>query len=255
MKNTKYLIFIDIDGTLTLPKQNKISKVVQDAILKAKQKGHIFVVATGRAVDHTLGLDGVEVFNYTASLFGAVCYSFENKKLLKEPPHMERADVENITKYFSESDIRWTYKDDYDEKSISEKTDNLFIAKQISIEKYLQDLENNKIIQLLCDGYLSEQTKAQFPNFSFYEMPGGYTDITIKNFTKASSVEYFKTLYPDYVSVSIGDSVNDVGMFEAADISIAMGNSSDEIKELTTYQTKSVAEDGVAYALEQILKI
>lgn len=71
----------------------------------------------------------------------------------------------------------------------------------------------------------------------------------------AVAIKYFKKCYPGYKTVAVGDSFNDIGMFETCDISIAMGNSVDAIKKMTTYVTKSIDDDGVQYALNHILKI
>ncbi len=57
------------------------------------------------------------------------------------------------------------------------------------------------------------------------------------------------------ITVSIGDSSNDVPMFEKTDISIAMGNSSEIIKQKTTYVTKDINDNGLIYAFRNILTI
>lgn len=44
-------------------------------------------------------------------------------------------------------------------------------------------------------------------------------------------------------------------MFEASDISIAMGNAKEDVKKAATFTTKSLDENGAAYALKSILKI
>lgn len=51
----------------------------------------------------------------------------------------------------------------------------------------------------------------------------------------------------------IGDSFNDETMFEEFENSVAMGNAIDEIKAMAKYITKTNVEDGVAYAMEQVL--
>ncbi|MGG6312806.1 Cof-type HAD-IIB family hydrolase [Paenibacillus macerans] len=56
-------------------------------------------------------------------------------------------------------------------------------------------------------------------------------------------------------TVVIGDSFNDISMFEVAGTKVAMGNAVDEIKRLSSMVTKSNNEHGVAYALRQLLKL
>lgn len=55
--------------------------------------------------------------------------------------------------------------------------------------------------------------------------------------------------------MAFGDSLNDVSMLGMDfGATVAMGNASDEIKGIAKYVTKSNAEFGVAYAIEQVLK-
>lgn len=63
-------------------------------------------------------------------------------------------------------------------------------------------------------------------------------------------MEYYK----DYTSVALGDSTNDISMFAAADISIAMANSPDSIKHICTYETDYVENSGVAKAILKLIK-
>lgn len=50
-------------------------------------------------------------------------------------------------------------------------------------------------------------------------------------------------------TVAIGDNFNDLSMFEAAGISIAMGNAEEQVKARSTYVTKTHNENSVAHAL------
>jgi len=53
---------------------------------------------------------------------------------------------------------------------------------------------------------------------------------------------------------AIGDNYNDLSMLETVGISIAMGNSPDDIKRRCTFVTKSNEESGVAFAIKNLLK-
>jgi len=48
----------------------------------------------------------------------------------------------------------------------------------------------------------------------------------------------------------LGDSSNDLPMLHYVNYSIAMGNSSEEIREMVSFVTKDVDHDGIAYALK-----
>ncbi|MTT30796.1 Cof-type HAD-IIB family hydrolase [Terrilactibacillus sp. BCM23-1] len=55
-------------------------------------------------------------------------------------------------------------------------------------------------------------------------------------------------------TVAIGDNYNDLSMFEVAGVSVAMGNAYPEIKETCQMVTKRCEEDGVAYAINELLR-
>ena len=53
--------------------------------------------------------------------------------------------------------------------------------------------------------------------------------------------------------MAIGDNGNDIGMLKAAGVAVAMGNAEDEVKQLADIVTGSNAEDGAAFAIEDLL--
>lgn len=55
-------------------------------------------------------------------------------------------------------------------------------------------------------------------------------------------------------TIAIGNDKNDISMFEAAGLSVAVANASDYIKNKVDFITLSNDEDGVAIFLEKILK-
>lgn len=48
---------------------------------------------------------------------------------------------------------------------------------------------------------------------------------------------------------AIGDSMNDIPMLEAVPNSIAMGESPEKLKQLSSFVTKNLLDDGIEYAL------
>jgi HAD superfamily hydrolase (TIGR01484 family) len=53
-------------------------------------------------------------------------------------------------------------------------------------------------------------------------------------------------------AIAFGDGLNDIEMFNSVGFAVAMGNGEDELKVLADFVTKSVKEDGILYALEQL---
>ena len=86
-------------------------------------------------------------------------------------------------------------------------------------------------------------------------MPDNYSDASNISSSKANTIKFFKENFPEYTIVAIGDSDNDIPMLETADISIAMGNAKEKIKNICTFTTKDINDNGLIYAFKNILKI
>lgn len=86
-------------------------------------------------------------------------------------------------------------------------------------------------------------------------LPGGSNgEISERDTTKGSAIELLLAhLGRDAAdAVAIGDSWNDVEMFEVCGVSVAMGNAHDELKELADFVTTNVLDDGVANAFRRL---
>ena len=83
-----------------------------------------------------------------------------------------------------------------------------------------------------------------------------YLDITHPDANKGRVVLMFSKLcdIPIDQIATIGDMPNDVLMFEKSGVSIAMGNASPEVQKCATFVTVSNQEEGVAKAMERLLK-
>ncbi len=251
----KYLIFLDLDGTVFKSGSIKVDVKLLNEIDRLKKEGHKFIINTGRAPGFTLIIDGIEHFDFISCMLGNIIFS-SNGKVVKKFDAMKEKDILKLYKYFEKKDIVWTYKDDYFDKTIfSSERLGRHKAKFVSTNEFLEDCKNNNIFQIMAINKVSDEVINAFPEFDFFNMPEDFCDITIKGSSKAKAVNYFKEIYKDFVTVSIGDSENDVAMFNSTDISISMGNATNEIKSKTDFVTKDCLDDGLIYAFNNILKI
>ena len=86
-------------------------------------------------------------------------------------------------------------------------------------------------------------------------LPGGSNgEISERDTTKGSAIELLLAhLGIDPAdAVAIGDSWNDVEMFEVCGVAVAMGNAQPELKALADFVTTDVLDDGVANALRRL---
>ena len=76
--------------------------------------------------------------------------------------------------------------------------------------------------------------------------------------SKANAINYIKEILPDvHTSIAIGDYENDFLMLKSADIPVAVGSGTDELKRIARYITVNAADGAVAdliYKLEKELK-
>jgi hydroxymethylpyrimidine pyrophosphatase-like HAD family hydrolase len=82
-----------------------------------------------------------------------------------------------------------------------------------------------------------------------------YLDVTSPQATKAAVVATLSKLLniPPAQIATMGDMPNDVSMFRASGFSIAMGNSSDEVKALASAVTDSNENEGFAKAVRRFV--
>jgi Cof subfamily protein (haloacid dehalogenase superfamily) len=79
-----------------------------------------------------------------------------------------------------------------------------------------------------------------------------FLDVTHPDANKGSVVRYLSSRYdvPTSEIATIGDMHNDVSMFAASGLSIAMGNAAEEVKSAAREVTRSNSDDGFEYAIE-----
>ena len=89
-------------------------------------------------------------------------------------------------------------------------------------------------------------------HFSCFIHDDAAWEITQKHCSKATGIQFRadRLDIPIENTFAFGDSTNDLAMLQYAGISVAMGNSSDTVKKQVDFVTRSVEDEGVAYALE-----
>ncbi|NQZ66191.1 MAG: Cof-type HAD-IIB family hydrolase [Mycoplasmatales bacterium] len=276
MKN-KWLFTVDLDGTLLKNSSTgEINPKDKKAIHKLIEAGHIVTIVTGRPWRSTektynaLGLKTI-VGNYNgAQIHNPSDYSFIP-----------------MTSYMNLNDVMYILGD----KKIKAAMSNLAIEGPgwVMLEKRNKELErvfgfqnaaklkvgiNFHKLPLKPTGIIFDTKKGvnipklrdylqrkygDLVEFSSWSKGEGCTpvfDMTNVGVTKAKALSLMARYYsvPLKRTVAIGDGYNDVPMFETAEISVSMKNSSDDIKEKTTYTTeKSNKDGGVAEFINKFL--
>ncbi|AOM82731.1 Cof-type HAD-IIB family hydrolase [Salisediminibacterium beveridgei] len=80
-------------------------------------------------------------------------------------------------------------------------------------------------------------------------------EITHRNATKGNGVKFFAAslgIEPDQI-MAIGDNLNDLSMFDAAGLGVAMGNASEAVKKVSDIETLTNDKHGVAHMINLTL--
>ena len=252
LEKGKYIIFLDIDGTVFDGKQVPEKNV--QALRRAKAEGHKIFLNTGRAdcivtkeIRDAIQPDGVVSSMGTAIFVGKECiYSAV----------MPREDVEYLVRFGEELGV-WVIIESIeklvslngpaylDQDHFLDHAENLFVQysdMQIGKVSYMQGLPEESIAPL------RKRFKGVYPHSKYVEIPTG-------DCNKATAIQRVCDYYGVGIecSIAMGDSGNDVDMVRFAGIGVAMGNATEEIKEAADFITLSCEDSGVAYAIEKLI--
>lgn len=280
MKTIK-LISLDLDGTL-FNNKSIITPRCKQAIKKAAQQGVKVVISTGRPYSGLpfSQIEGLGI-NYAITANGAGVYEIPDKKEI----HMECLDNDISFPIFDFLLTKNVHMDAFiDGKAIS-PSKCLDTAKKLnvpeSLKEYIIDsrirvndieayiIEHNAPLQKMTvnfqtdeNGVLIDREDVRLfltsnPNITV--VCGGYNNLefTKKGVDKGKGLIYLANYLgiPIDETMAIGDTENDLEILKTAGISVAMGNSIEEIKKLADYVTLTNEEDGVAHAIEHFLEL
>ena len=269
-------IFFDIDGTL-IDFDGSIPASTLDALHQAQAKGHAIFLCSGRSkgmIDPRLlgfGFDGI-----VASSGAYVEY--HNEVLLAN--YMSEDIVRSLISYMDEHHMAYIFQCTNKIVSTTEGNQRFFVAMGGNPED-----ENNSVNSLL-DSRVSDDALldhlSQYPDIekaayacsdvgvdqvrsdlspifdvtamSFKDAADSAGEITKAGVNKALGIQ--KVM--DHLGITredviaFGDGANDYEMIAFAGVGVAMGNASDELKDLADMVTDSVSAHGVYNGMKQL---
>ena len=264
------IIFIDIDGTLRNDKK-EITEKTKETIRKTIEKGIYVLICSGRPTKYVEEVSKETLAsNYVIGCNGGEIYDYKEKKTI----HLNALEKEEVI-------ALWHIAETYDVQLIMISDGKRMVRKQTddetdilleeSIESFVTD---NPITQCVFTSLILENIRKikeeindikniEIVNLSkcllnseFPKEKPFFLDITCKGTSKGNAIkklcEYLKIDLKD--SMAIGDSYNDVTMFEVVGHSVAMGNAPEDIKKIVDEVTDTNNEDGVAKFLEKLNK-
>lgn len=265
------LIVSDIDGTI-LDQQHQISPRLKATLTAVTSAGTHFVLASARspkgmeAIARELALTDQPLACYNGALILKNAHLASAEPLFSHPmdPQEVMTILQEIQNHFPTIAINlysgsqwyvpaidpWIQLESAITKIAPTVTDllELVVTQQAPVHKFLLIGEAPQIQALMKHlGQLS------LPHSDHYLSKENYLEITHKGITKATVIDeltkYFQ-LTKD-ATMAIGDNYNDIPMFQAAGLGIAMGNAPIEVQQAASAVTSSNQEDGVAAAIEK----
>lgn len=267
----KYLIAIDMDGTL-LNSKKEICPKTAEYLKQLEKNGHIVVIASGRPIRSI-----IKYYNQLSLHSPVVCYNGANvispyDKNFKEqsisfpceiiksiynalgPKHIENVMCETNKEL-------WVIKKD-------EVLESFFnpCGMKVIIGDINQTLNQNPMTMIMKsyskedDKYVLEELK-KYKNLKLRFWNGQYniySEIYHSGVSKSSGLKYIADYYhiPFENIIAIGDASNDIEMFESAGIAIAMKNSDDNTKQHADIVSEFDNDhDGIMFALQKIITL
>ena len=260
------MVVTDIDGTI-LKKDFTVSNNVINTIKELTKKDIKVVLATGRMYCAALKIAKILDINtplicYQGALIKNSCE--DNKTLYVDPvkPNLALEILEVLKNKNIHTNL---YLNDNlfcenDNEIIKDYTNKRLIPYSIVDNLLDLDLNNqvNKILAIDPDAKLIEkltnELQKQYKN-SLYIVRStkNFCEISSKNSNKGKAVKFLSNLFnikKDEI-LAIGDEDNDIDLLKSAKIKIAMGNASEKLKQEANFITKSIEEDGFAFAVKK----
>lgn len=257
----KKAVFFDIDGTLYDFKIG-VPDSAKKAIKMLRDNGHYAFLSTGRTrafindeVILSIGFDGMCAGCGTYITYGSDILL--EKKLNKEvvDQTLKILDKYNIFPVLEGS--RWLYFDReeyYDRKLIDFIFDEKFDGRIKSIKGNENNIEINKMTLHMTNTEKKEVDKVMEilkRDYDLIRHDTKFIEIAPKGFSKGTGIKYLC----DYLGISlkdtygVGDSSNDIDMFNVVNTAIAMGNGTEDAKIHADYVTDTLENNGIYKAL------
>jgi phosphoglycolate phosphatase len=217
---------VDIDGTIT---DNKGGRVDLDALAALR-----YLVKLGHKVIYVTGRSSIEA--YVLSVFGGTTRIAvgENGGIITSGPDEHKL-IGNKQECLKAFQFIKTKIPEAVEKPVFPRITEVVLERNFDVNLGKKILaENNFNVQL------SDSMYAYHINSKGVNKANGFLEV----------MEMFSATKQDVIA--IGDSETDVPLFGLADVSVALGNATDDVKSHATITVQGHAGDGIIEALEKI---
>ena len=256
------LIALDMDGTL-LTSEKKIAESTKIALEKAEEKGVKVVLASGRPIDgitrYLEELNLLKKDDYVLSYNGGIVQNTHTKEIVSKAV-LKGSDLKllyDISKKLNVNIHAFSATEGLITPKISKYTQ--YEADMNGIEITIKDFneidDNEEIIKVMMidpaeilDPAIEKLPKDLYEKYSVFKSAEFFLEFTNKEVDKGLGLkklgEYLGIAKDEMIAC--GDAGNDLSMVKYAGMGVAMGNATNDVKEIANYITLSNDEDGIA---------
>lgn len=267
------LAAFDLDGTL-LNSKKEITPETLRVLELAASRGIELVPATGRFWEAMPdSVKSLEFVHYAITLNGAEIFDVkESKSLARFEIPVERA--RTLCRTFDDLNVIYDFIADghgFMKRELHENLEGVMLGewqvkivrdKRTPVDDVYRELSTRKGVQKMQiytkDKILRENLLKSlpvvFPRLLFTSSVPNNIEINDPKANKGTGLKFIadKLNVPMSDTLAFGDGSNDIYMICAAGIGAAMGNATDEIKEVADYITLSCDENGVAEGIKKL---
>ncbi len=262
MMSDRKALFFDVDGTLVSESKNEVPESSIRALKRAMEKGHLVFVNSGRPrceldflekevpADGFLCGCGTEIVVHGES-------RFHRSIPVERGREIRKLILDCGMDAWLEASGSICFR-----KNISGTGSRIAQVKANMMRKYSElmaswedpDCVFDKFCAVAGDDSDLGRFFAGLPDMDIMDRGDGMFECVPADCTKATAIDWVLKEYglPLESAYVFGDSTNDVAMFAFAPNRIAMGVHAPELERFRPFITKTVEEDGVAWAMEQL---
>lgn len=261
------LIALDLDGTL-LNSQHEISPRNHQTLQKAMENGIKIALVSGRnfpsiqqfvrklqGASVTASMNGSSIFDHSIEreVFDQRIDSEISSRILG---YTEQMDIH--TNYYHEDHIVCPMKNDH--SRVYSRNTGEPVVDIGSLLEYNKGKSPNKLL-LIGEHFVLDQARVWLEDNvpkhinHFYSNPN-YLEVVHHSVSKGAAIQWMAKYFGLSMNqvMAFGDAENDISMIRAAGLGVAMANAPELVKNAADYVTSSNDEDGVAQAIEHLIR-
>ena len=269
----KTLYISDLDGTLLNPNA-ELSAYTKDALNRMIADGLCFSVATARTAASAFKiLDGIQWKVPLVLLNGVLIYDFEQKRYVQVLLLSSQTATKIVSTlreinttglmYQLKNDEQITYYETLEHKPLRDfieerkvRYDKVFHKvsfMNVAMENiiYFTLLDTHKKILLAHEAFSAISDICLSMYKDIYSPNLWYLEIHNNEATKQSGTIYLRETYGFERVIGFGDNLNDLPMFAACDVKVAVENANPEVKAAADYICDTNDNDGVVKWIEE----